>query len=445
MPIDEVNIIYTGDCLERLKLLPDNSIDSIVTDPPYGISFMGKKWDYNIPTIEIWKECLRVLKPGGHLLSFGGTRTFHRICCSIEDAGFEIRDTIMWVYGSGFPKSHNVALAVDKLNGYPDRGRAIPAASTHFPSGRYAEGEEKLTSNPVEEYEAKSEASIPWEGWGTQLKPAYEPIIVARKPLEGTVAQNVLKYGTGGINIDSCRVTGEEVRTHSKSSEAAKGKGIYGGYKGVDTHQTDGQKLGRFPANIIHDGSPEVLEHFPGNAGGGHWAKTKVSGYGKFGGGKSTYNGPGEKDGFGSAARFFYCAKASRNERDFGLEGKKNSIRGRDAGQDRLDVPHKTRTTPIGNPHPTVKPLELICYLARLVTPPNGIVLDPFVGSGTTAIAALLEGFRYIGIEREREYAAIARKRIRAWKGGTPSSRRSQKGSSERSRQSMKWPSQKTR
>jgi len=440
MPIDEVNIIYTGDCLERLKLLPDNSIDSIVTDPPYGISFMGKKWDHNIPTIEIWKECLRVLKPGGHLLSFGGTRTFPRICCSIEDAGFEIRDTIMWLYGSGFPKSHNVALAIDKLNGYPDRGRAIPAASTHFPSGKYAEGAEKLTSNPVEEYEAKSEASKPWEGWGTQLKPAYEPIIVARKPLEGTVARNTLKYGTGGINIDACRVKfqdeADEHESKNKNRHAdfdskPSNHGIYSPDNRTGSDKGNYNPPGRFPANIIHDGSDEVLEHFPDNAGGGHWAKTKVTGYGKFGGGKSTYKGVGEKDGFGSAARFFYCAKASRRERDFGLEGEKKSIRGRDAGQDRLDVPHKTRTTPIGNPHPTVKPLELARYLARLVTPPNGIVLDPFVGSGTTAIAALLEGFRYIGIEREREYAAIARKRIRAWKGGTPSSRRSQKGSSE--------------
>jgi site-specific DNA-methyltransferase (adenine-specific) len=178
----------------------------------------------------------------------------------------------------------------------------------------------------------------------------------------------------------------------------------------------DKNPMSRFPANIIHDGSDEVLEHFPDNAGGGHWAKTKVTGYGKFGGGKSTYKGVGEKDGFGSAARFFYCAKASRSERDFGLEGKKKSFRGRDARQDKLNVPHKTRTTPTGNPHPTVKPLELMRYLVRLVTPKNGIVLDPFVGSGTTAIAASLEGFRYIGIERDREYAAVARRRIAAWK-----------------------------
>jgi site-specific DNA-methyltransferase (adenine-specific) len=300
--MSEVKLIL-GDCLDKLKDLESNSVDSIVTDPPYGLSFMGQKWDYEVPSVSIWKECLRVLKPGGHLLSFAGSRTYHRMAVNIEDAGFVIRDQIMWVYGSGFPKSHNLK-------------------NDH-------------------------------QGWGTALKPAHEPIVMARKPLEKkTIADNVLEYGTGAINIHGCRV--EE---------------------------------GRWPANFIHDGSEEVLEHFPhtksGKMGPEHNRHTDSSPNGIYG--KFDVNHPlGQTYGdAGSAARFFYVAKTNKKDR----------------GED--------------NNHPTVKPTELMRYLCRLVTPKNGTVLDPFMGSGSTGKAAVLEGFNFTGIELSEEYLNIADKRIK--------------------------------
>ena len=325
-----------GDCLDALRQLPDASVDAVVTDPPYGLSFMGKRWDYDVPSVEIWAECLRVLKPGGHLLAFAGTRTQHRMAVRIEDAGFEIRDMIAWVYGSGFPKSKNVALAIDKGEGHENRGRAIPVASTHLPSGVYAK--EKLSSNLVDEYVAKSDAARQWQGWGTALKPALEPITVARKPLSGTVAETVLAHGTGALNIDGCRA-GDEVLPALKAGQAKIGTFE----RGV---MVTPERTGRWPANLIHDGSEEVTGLL------------------------------------GDAARFFYCPKASKKDRD------------------------------ADNNHPTVKPTDLMRYLCRLVTPPGGTVLDPFMGSGSTGKAAMLEGFRFIGIEREKEYMEIARSRI---------------------------------
>lgn len=353
--------VIHGDCLEVLKTISSNSVDSIVTDPPYGISFLGKKWDYDVPSIEVWKECVRVLKPGGYLLAFAGTRTQHRMAVNIEDAGFEIRDIIAWVYGSGFPKSTNISKAIDKAAGAerqvigkyqrPDGSgerTEVPSGTSVFGVG----GDQYITAPATEE--AKK-----WNGWGTALKPAMEMITVARKPISvSTVTQNVLVYGTGALNIEDSRV------------------------------HTDEGKIGRWPANFIHDGSEEVTNLFPHTQSGGP-AKSR-SADDRFWKGKrqqpnnpETYNG-GDS---GSAARFFYSAKTSKAERNTGVEN---------------------------NNHPTVKPIKLMEYLIRLVTPPDGIVLDPFAGSGTTGIAAKRLGFQSILIEREQEYVELAEHRIAA-------------------------------
>ena len=336
----EHGTIYCGDSLDVLKGMADESVDSIITDPPYGLSFMGKKWDYDVPTTELWTECLRVLRPGGHLLAFAGTRTQHRMAVRIEDAGFEIRDMIAWVYGSGFPKSLNIVKAVDKLQGN-ERTEFVNTNGS-------ATGSIVTTGTGTLKKEfIDSKGNSPYEGWGTALKPALEPITVARKPIsERNIAANVLKHGTGGMNIDGCRVKTDET-PFKKTQRSEKFPNLYGKFADTTGTTDYGNKLGRFPANLIHDGSDEVLELMPNNA-----------------------------------ARFFYCAKASRSER----------------GE--------------SNVHPTVKPVALMQYLCRLVTPPNGIVLDPFFGSGSTGCAAIREGFRYIGIDISEDYCAIAAKRI---------------------------------
>ncbi len=408
--------LHHGDCLEVLRSMPDCSVDSIVTDPPYGLSFMGKKWDYDVPSVDVWVECLRVLKPGGHLLAFAGTRTQHRMAVRIEDAGFEIRDMIAWVYGSGFPKSLDVSKAIDKNNGEVGRllrftewmrttgltSKQIDQATGTNMGGHYLTAKsqpaiptrklwEKLrplcgqvpewVDDLVERIEAERKvvgqkiingeegtaggykngiasiqganisinrsiditiAATPeakqWEGWGTALKPALEPITVARKPLIGTVAENVLQHGTGAINVDGGRV-GTEERITNWSGTA--------NYKVSDPKTGTTTATGRWPANFIHDGSEEAT------------------------------------DLLGASARFFYCAKASKADRD-------------------------------ENHHPTVKPTDLMRYLCRLVTPPSGTVLDPFMGSGSTGKAAMLEGFAFVGIEREAEYIDIAKARIQS-------------------------------
>jgi hypothetical protein len=325
--------VLTGDCLHLLPTLPADSFDSCVTDPPYGLGFMGKEWDHGVPGVEFWRAVFRVLKPGAHLLAFSGTRTQHRMVCAIEDAGFEIRDQIGWAYGSGFPKSHN-------LNGE-------------------------------------------MEGWGTALKPAWEPICVARKPLAGTVAANVLQHGTGALNVDGCRVEGEPWAAHRATGLASEKFFTRGIAPEIEKAPHD---LGRWPANLVHDGSDEVLACFPESAGGsgGRSADATAAPFSLV---KSGPKRVGEftaysDAGKGSAARFFYCAKASRSER----------------GE--------------GNDHPTVKPVALMRWLIRLVTPPGGMVLDPFGGSGSTGIAAGLEQMRATLIEMSPEYAAIASGRI---------------------------------
>lgn len=333
----EAPLLHLGDCLEVLRTLPDCSVDAVVTDPPYGLAFMGKQWDYDVPSVEVWAECLRVLKPGGHLLAFAGTRTQHRMAVRIEDAGFEIRDMIAWVYGSGFPKSRNL------------------------------DGE--------------------WAGWGTALKPALEPITVARKPLVGTVAANVLRHGTGALNVDGCRVEASDEYT-----ENAVTQGVNTARTSYDPRQVrrtfEPSQAGRWPANLIHDVSDEVVGLFPQSEGmkrgtlrRGATTGLAMGAHGIYGEMQPMEVQAGYGDS-GSAARFFYCAKASK--------------------ADRGD----------GNTHPTVKPTELMRYLCRLVTPPGGVVLDPFMGSGSTGKAAVLEGFDFIGIERDPAYHAVAEQRI---------------------------------
>ena len=378
-----------GNNLEKLKELEDNSIDSIVTDPPYGLSFMNKKWDYDVPSVEFWKEVLRVLKPGGHLLSFGGTRTYHRMTVNIEDAGFEIRDCIQWLYGSGFPKSHNIGKAIDKLEG---NEREVIGDN---PNHRKTSGLLELGFQDGKEKSPITKGNTEWEGWGTALKPANEPIVLARKPLEeNTVAENVLKYRTGGINIDESRIGTDD-------------EGRYNWNNGDDTVMMggEGHSSGRFPANIILD---EVAAE--------------------------------ELDKQNNASRFFYIAKVSKKERSMGLKPievfsqrprrQDGSIIYKEKDYDEWveamsKLPRKDKTslaaseeklqiqkTSLKNTHPTVKPISLMYYLCKLITPPNGTILDPYMGSGSTGIASQLGGFNFVGMEMEEEYFNIAQSRI---------------------------------
>jgi len=374
--------------------MPEASVDAIITDPPYGLEFMGKDWDgFGTPLgfqtwTEAWaREAFRVVKPGGHLLAFAGTRTYHRMASGVEDAGFEIRDCIAWMYGSGFPKSKNVALAIDKGEGHPNRGRSIPTASTYQATDH--ERKHKLTSNPVDEYEAKSEAARKWSGWGTALKPAYEPIVVARKPLTGTVAQNVLTHGTGALNIDACRIEGVMDGSWGGTQHTPIG---YGATRATG-YQTQQHAAGRWPANVaLDETAASMLDQQSG--------ETSYNPRGVFGQqrGDQRTDTPAafavraDGDGVfgygdrGGASRFFYTAKASRQDRNVG--GLAN------------------------NTHPTVKPTDLMRWIIRLVTPPGGIILDPFGGSGSTGLAARAENVRCILIEREDEYLNIIRDRL---------------------------------
>jgi len=455
--------LHSGDCLDILPTLAECSIDSCVTDPPYGLSFMGRNWDHGVPGVAFWRQIYRVLKPGAHLVAFGGSRTYHRMACAIEDAGFEIRDSLMWVYGVGFPKSHDVSKGIDRVGGLPwvdfadlldglikssgytyaslDRALGVKSSSCYWvrkdargglPPRNHYERIKELLNPPVEftdlydraerevvaierrknspsgivsigresvEVERKitapaTEAAIKWQGWGTALKPAFEPIVLARKPLsESTVAANVLRWRTGALNIDGCRI-GTETRTYTSTGNPGANTQRFHGGDGRDPEiaraYAEKSKLrppttveGRWPANVCHDGSDEVVEAFPTTApakaaarGGSNpnpmdWGNsrsdgTKVSGH---------------FDNGGSAARFFYSAKASKADR-------------------------------AGSKHPTVKPVSLMQWLCRLITPPGGTILDPFAGSGTTGAAARLEGFRAVLIEREAEYQQDIRNRF---------------------------------
>jgi site-specific DNA-methyltransferase (adenine-specific) len=386
--------LLVGDCRVTMATLPDASMDAIVCDPPYELGFMGKAWDASgiAYDVEVWRQAFRVLKPGGHLLAFSGSRTYHRMACAIEDAGFEIRDQIMWVYGSGFPKSLDVSKAIDKAAGavrevvgakvYAD-GHVQRNRTPRNGSGRLNFTlRDGVDPNSVDTLPA-TDAARQWSGWGTALKPAHEPICMARKPLIGTVAANVLAHGTGAINVNACRVdtNGEVILP------------VFGGRKGPDNNGKYGNSgdyvssvspLGRWPANFIHDGSDEATA------------------------------------GLGEAARFFYTPKAGREDREEGCNGLEARTGaeavGRVEGAAGTAHPRSGAgggISTVRNHHPTVKPTDLMRYLCRLVTPPGGTVLDPFTGSGSTGRGAVLEGFDFIGCELSPEYAEIARARIR--------------------------------
>lgn len=347
------HVVLTGNSLEILKNFNDNSFDSVVTDPPYGLAFMGKKWDYDVPSAELWREVLRVLKPGGHVLSFGGTRTYHRMVVNMEDAGFEIRDQLQWIYGSGFPKSLDVSKALDKA--YGAEREVVGAAKRSGSNSRAFQSEDKTTAGQHFDTAPSTDLAKQWNGWGTALKPANEPIVLARKPIVGTVAANVEKFGTGALNIDASRIQTSDV-IPSVQNQNIRGHMIGSGDSGKERDTTYVQSAqGRWPANVLFDEvAAAVLDEQSGEK-------------------KPT-------------SRFFYVAKASKKERGD------------------------------GNIHPTVKPVKLMEYLVRLITPPGGTVLDPFTGSGTTGVAAKRLGFEFVGCELSEEYADIASKRITSTK-----------------------------
>lgn len=402
-------MILVGDNRERLRELGDATIDAVVTDPPYELGFMGKAWDATgiAYSVELWREVLRVLKPGGHLLAFGGSRTYHRLACAVEDAGFEIRDMIEWVYGSGFPKSLDVSKAIDKMHGAE---REVVGYRSDGATRIYDNGDGPRMPEEFPITEPTSDDAKRWSGWGTALKPAHEPIVLARKPLDGTVAETVLAHGTGALNIDGCRVrradgdvseAGHWTITFGHDKEPTSGGDGSGGWSQNDA--------GRWPANFIHDGTDEVLELFPETTSQRHARKRGKPGVCDLqleGGEMAGHNDSG------SAARFFYCAKASRAEREAGLAHMPLTQAGSMSGGEETRPDRPTNHPYRQNHHPTVKPVALMRYLVRLVTPPGGVVLDPFTGSGTTGIAARLEGCEFLGIELSPDYAAIAEARI---------------------------------
>ena len=458
--MSEHSTIHVGDCLEWLRTLPDASVDSCVTDPPYGLGkepdprevlaawlsderfkpggrgFMGKAWDAFVPSPLVWAEVFRVLKPGGPLLAFAGSRTYDWIALGVRLAGFEIRDQLMWIYGSGFPKSHDVSKAIDRR----ERGKLAARKISYFMGSRGLTAYELaqksgiksaasimdwtvgghcpsdsnwrliadalgVTREEEEEYEREivtrrtksdrrsdgttyglghsgvaditapaTEAARKWDGWGTALKPAHEPLVWARKPLIGSVAANVLEHGTGAINVDGCRIATKDNRSRPPRTPNA----IYGGGKGASLTASESHTQGRWPANIMHEGSAEVVAAFPG-----------------------------EDDA--SAARFFYSPKASRKEREWGLDALGDYRGTTDDGRKvAADNAYQRGKTQRRNIHPTVKPVALIGYLQRLITPPGGVPIDPYLGSGTAAMAATWEGFTCHGCELDTAHATIA-------------------------------------
>jgi hypothetical protein len=500
-----------------MPTLDAESVDAIVCDPPYGLSFMGKNWDHGIPGVAFWREALRVAKPGAHLVAFGGTRTFHRLACAIEDAGWEIRDTLMWLYGSGFPKSLDVSKALDKQrDDRPDIAnvvRFLEAArqaagvtrgqvEEHFGTVNIGQAFFTLTpgskprtpmwdqwlqlkallgfgdemdaevwrlngrkGKPGEAWDQReviglsdaglhrgkiadfspenpddhlapitapaTDAAKQWAGWGTALKPAWEPIILARKPLAGTVAQTVARYGTGAINVDACRIGTSKDVPASPRGPQDRIFGKYGSQDGTETGHNP--NVGRWPANVVLSHSPECngtcdascpvrlldeqsgerkdTPHCRGKAGAAKFS-------GKYNNGELYANAADQFGGYGDtggASRFYYTAKASRREREAGLEGMPQGKSGTWGGDEDDLSAGKKLVLPRANGHPTVKPLALMRWLCRLVTPPGGLILDPFTGSGSTGCAAVLEGFRFTGIEQSEEYCEIARRRIAHW------------------------------
>ncbi len=474
--------LLLGDSSVKLKELEDNSVDSIVTDPPYGLSFMGKKWDYDVPSQEIFEECLRVLKPGGHLLSFAGSRTYHRMAVRVEDAGFEIRDQIMWIYGSGFPKSLNIGKAVDKQGGnslgkevaklvkkkrlemglstiklaelgkfYGNKNHGGTVSNWETGRGSITPDQFnklieilKLEDNAIIETKREvlgklstnlgvmqniggdytpgevevTKGNSEWEGWGTALKPAHEPIVMARKPLsEKTIVDNVLEWGTGGINVEESRIPYKskddmEIRKNTHRETNKLGDGNFGG--GKYSQPVEG---GRFPANIIFDeDAGKILDKQSGITTSGKVKEAKESYEGESNTGfiRGVSNSSNQHGGTGGASRFFYCPKTSKTDRNEGLddfEDKLTQGMRANAGPALVGNDESGRTTTKNN-HPTVKPTDLMLYLIRLVTPKGGTTLDPFMGSGSTGKAAVRGGFDFIGVEMDKDYMEIAETRI---------------------------------
>lgn len=415
-----VATLMLGDCRERMRDLPEGSVEAVVCDPPYELGFMGRAWDRSGVAYDedLWREVLRVLKPGGHLAAFGGTRTYHRMAVAIEDAGFEIRDQLAWVYGSGFPKSLDVSKAIDKAAGAE---REIVGTVKHRDirngQGRgYGEGIQRAQrgDGPVEYLDhpitaPATDAAREWQGWGTALKPSWEPICLARKPLQGTVAANVLAHGTGALNIDGCRIEhGDDVDLEAvqrQQSQPVSGFNMAASKHGAEVPMY--KPGGRWPANLCHDGSEEVLAGFPESSGGHDPANSKSS---PFGGVNNSPRDERQWSDSGSAARFFYCAKADGGERAYkclicGLVVVQQS----DQNCHCRDENGERRTTA----HPTVKPIDLMCWLVRLVTPTGGTVLDPFMGTGSTGLAAHMEQMNFIGCEMDADYLEIAERRLR--------------------------------
>jgi site-specific DNA-methyltransferase (adenine-specific) len=425
--------ILHGNNLDILPTLPDNSVDSIVTDPPYELGFMGKKWDSSgiAYSVELWTECLRVLKPGGHLLSFGGTRTYHRVAVAIEDAGFEIRDNIAWLYGSGFPKSLDVSKAIDKAAGVEREVVGTKMASpkgiknaeerTDTLAGAYGGVPKEIDITAPATDEAKQ-----WNGWGTALKPAHEPIIVARKPLIGTVAHNVLTHGTGALNIDGSRIgTTDNLNGGAYAIQGTEREDGWGMQRGQAGEYE--QPKGRWPANIILDEhTAGLLDEQSGVSKSTDSVRNNSARQSNSFGASVNHTELGHLDS-GGASRFFYVAKASKRDRNEGLEeleartalemtGRKEGSAGlvwkHDDGSDKANAYAGTSGSARQNFHPTVKPTALMEYLVKLVTPPNGTVLDPFTGSGSTGKAAILNGFDFIGIEMTEDYLPIIKARL---------------------------------
>jgi site-specific DNA-methyltransferase (adenine-specific) len=375
--------LHLGDCRDVLKAIPDNSIDAIVTDPPYELGFMGKSWDnsgiaYNV---DVWREVFRVAKPGAHIIAFGGSRTYHRLACAIEDAGWEIRDQIQWIYGSGFPKSLDIAKQMDKNAGIW-RGRAGEA---HEDDDKRSFGQHY---ERTEKGQAVTENAKQWDGWGTALKPAHEPAVLARKPIVGNVVNNVNKWGVGGLNIDGTRIG---VKKHVPSSGAKTQFGFGLTRVNIDSYGTGYNKnIGRWPANIIFDDeSAKLLDEQAGIIG--------------------DYRDPG------SASRFFYNAKSSAKERDAGLDDYELVVGGAMKANQKGELGNG-KIVYRKNSHPTVKPINLMQYLVRLITPKGGVVLDPFMGSGSTGCACMMEQVQFVGIDITPEYVDIAQKRIEHWR-----------------------------
>jgi len=411
-----LNTIYNMDCIEGMKLLADNSVDAIVTDPPYWLSFMGKKRDYDVPSQEIREEALRVLKPWWYLLAFAGTRTQHRMAVRIEDAGFEIRDMIAWVYGSGFPKSLNIGKAVDKLQG--NEREVVGSQTLGYKDDNHSplKVESGWNNNSLKNTFDLTKGTSEWEGWGTALKPALEPITVARKPLwEKNVAENVLKWGTGGINIDGCRVGTEIIKQIQATAVWSNAIGWKWTWIPQKANWIITETQWRFPANLIHDGSDEVVGLFP-NTKTGNISPYISKDEGIFGTmkGKEHYNS--HTGDSGSASRFFYCAKSSKSERNKGLnvvEQKNKRPQWEAFWSGNAIAEHKDRRW---NHHPTVKPIALMKYLVKLVSREDAVVLDPFTWSWSTLIACKKLKRQYIWFELDEDYITIAQARIQAIK-----------------------------